>query len=261
MRNAALAPMVSFGLTMFAAQLVTLVGGRVEPITVLPISLGAPLLACAVAALRARSAVSPAPTVAERFSRCRLTLRRADVRLLLAAFLLALCIWTISIPSLSSVLPDSDGTHHALFAKRIMDLDTIDPRRVLAGDLTAGPQGGAYYPLALHLEAALIADITGLSVNTALTVGFVLAASVQLPTATYLLSRRLIPELGRLAAVAAVVAVVIPWFPYSAIWGAVPLIVGMSCVPAAVDALLVRRSDGSPVPVGILLGTAAFGLF
>ena len=54
-------------------------------------------------------------------------------------------------------MPNDDGTHHGLYASRILQYGTLDPHRVLAGDLSTGAPASHYYPLAIHLMAALIA--------------------------------------------------------------------------------------------------------
>ena len=269
LRNAALAPMAALGLTMIAGQGLQILRVRIDPWTVLPLSVGVPLLGWVWVSLRRRrsapagddrtgdgtATAGPRPSVA-------LSLHRLDRRLLTVAVLLGLIIWCVAIPSLSSVLPRDDGTHHGLYAYRILTLGTLDPHKILTGDLATGTPAVHYYPLALHLISALIAGVTGAPVNAVLTVGYVLFASVLLPVGIFVLTRRMFPQLPVAAGVAAVLSTTFPWFPYQPIfWGAVPTIVAMSCVPAAVDAVWRPRADGPAVAVGLALGVAGYGVF
>lgn len=259
-RNAALAPLVSLGLLMAVGQTLELAHARIEAITCVPLLLGVAAVA-GIARMRLHaSAVNLRAARGRLQEHVRGVLARTDTRLLLLSAGAGLVIWRLAIPSLQRVLPDADGTNHGTFASRILHLGTIDPQIVTAGDLAGGPRGGHYYPLTLHLATALISELTGADVNTVLTVGFVLAASVVLPVGTYLLTRRLIPSLGQSAAIAGLISVCFPWFPYSAIWGAVPLIVGMGFVPVAVDSLLDLHAPRR-ARAGVLVGMALFGIF
>ena len=271
LRNAALAPMAALGLTMIAGQGLQILRVRIDPWTVLPLSIGVPLLGWAWVTLRRRRSVSIADGAADRgvadpdrgTDAGRLVSpSRLDRRLLVLAVLLGLVIWCVAIPSLASVLPRDDGTHHGLYAYRILTLGTLDPHKILTGDLATGTPAVHYYPLALHLISALIAGVTGAPVNAVLTVGYVLFASVLLPVGIFVLTRRMFPQLPAAAGVAAVLSTTFPWFPYQPIfWGAVPTIVAMSCVPAAVDAVWRPRADGPAVAVGLALGVAGYGVF
>jgi len=150
-------------------------------------------------------------------------MNRLDAGLVGFAVLLALIIWCVVIPSVSSVLPNDDGAHHGLYASRILRLGTLDPHQVLAGDLATGNPTSHYYPLALHLVTALISGVTGAPVSAVLTVGYVLAASVLLPMGMFVLTRRLLAQLPLAAPVASVIAASFPWFPHSVvIWGGYP---------------------------------------
>jgi hypothetical protein len=250
--------MVALGLNMIAAQGLQLAHVRIDPWTVLPLSVGLPLLGWVWVSRRKRQVGSPGQRAADE----SMEMNGLDAGLVGFAMLLGLTIWCVAIPSISSVLPNDDGTHHALFTSRILRLGTLDPNRVLAGDLATGKPTSHYYPLALHLATALISGITGAPVSAVLTVGYVLAASVLLPLGMFVLTRRMLPQLPSAAPVAAVIAVSFPWFPHSVvIWGGIPVIAAMSQVPAGIDAVWRRDGDGPPVVVGLALGVAGYGLF
>jgi hypothetical protein len=258
LRNALLAPMVSLGLTMIAAQGLQSLHIRIEPATVLPLSMGIPVICWIWVARRRRQSATDGQRSADESIR----LDRLGAGLLGFAVLLGLFIWCIAIPSISSVLPNDDGTHHGLFAARILQLGTLDPHQVLAGDLASEKPTSNYYPLALHLTTALISGITHAPVSAVLTVGYVLAASVLLPLGMFVLTRRLLPQLPMAAPVSAVIAASFPWFPHGVvIWGGIPLIFAMSQVPAGIDAVWRRDRDGPPLAVGLVLGFAGYGLF
>jgi hypothetical protein len=259
LRNALLAPMVALGLTMIVAQGLQLLHVRIEPATVLPVSIGLPLVAWAgVMTRRRRRAATGGPSHPDDSDR----IRRVDAGLLGFATMLGLFIWWVAIPSISSVLPNNDGTHHGLWASRILHLGTLDLNRVLPGDVTTYNPPAHYYPLAVHVATALISGVTGAPVSAVLTVGFVLASCVLLPFGMFVLTRRLLPQMPAAAPIAAVLATALPWFPYAVVlWGQVPVIIAMSLVPAGIDAVWRRHGDGGALPVGLALGLAGYGVF
>lgn len=250
-RNLALAPLGSVGLVMLAGQLLYVLGRPVSAAPVLALSVGVPLilwLAVRRSAARAEARVRLAT--------------RADIAFLVAAMIAGVAIWWMGISGSSDALPNNDGAHHGLYASRIARFATLKPSVVLAGDGPTGRPTSHYYPLGMHLQAAVISRLTGIDVNAVLTVGLVIASAVALPVGMFLLTRRLFAETPLAAGVAALIATSFPWFPHAPIaWGGVPLIVAMSQVPAGIDAVCSRRRDGRPIFVGIALGIGAYGLF
>lgn len=255
LRNAALAPVIGLGLTMVVAQVLQMAGIEVRPGTILAVTLGLPAVSWLVNRARRgadgfRAATASGAT-------------RGSVTLLVAASAVGLYLWLATIPSFDAVLPNDDGTHHALYASRILTLRTIDPSTVLAGDLATRSPTDRYYPLALHVTTAMISGATGVPVNAVLTVGYVLAAAVVLPLGVYVLARRVLPERPVVAGLAALMSTTLPWFPFSpVVWGGVALIVGMALVPAVLDATCRPDQDCSGVMSGgVLLGLTWYGLF
>jgi hypothetical protein len=171
-----------------------------------------------------------------------------------------LALWIWAIPSTAAVLPNTDGSHHGLFAARIARLGTIDPHIVAAGDLTTHGPGPDYYPFAIHVCAALISQLFGVPVNTTLTVALVLAAAIVLPLGTYLLAQRFVAT--SVAAVAAVFAVLFPWFPFSPmLWGGLPLIVAMAQLPAYVEVSWPQPGRRRPATLAPLVALLGYGIF
>ena len=259
LRNSVIAPLVGTGLTMIIAEGYYLAGAPIRSSTVLPISIGFPVVGWVLTRATARRNRhgrywASAPVRGE--------VSRVDAACLGAAFVVGVVLWCLVIRSTSAVLPNTDGAHHALFAARILRAGTLNPRVVLSGDLASGTPHSAYYPLALHVSTALITGLTGASVNTVLTVGYVLAASVLLPLGMFVLMRSVCPQVLDAAPVVALLAVTFTWFPFGPItWGGVPTIVAMCQVPAALDAVLLWRGNWRHWAVGLLLGTALYGLF
>jgi len=118
--------MVALGLNMIAAQGLQLAHVRIDPWTVLPLSVGLPLLGWVWVSRRKRQVGSPGQRAADE----SMEMNGLDAGLVGFAMLLGLTIWCVAIPSISSVLPNDDGTHHALFTSRILRLGTLDPNRV-----------------------------------------------------------------------------------------------------------------------------------
>ena len=259
LRNSVIAPLVGAGLTMIVAEGYYLAGAPIRSSTVLPVSIGFPVVGWVITRVllgrnRHRTYFASSPA--------RGRVSRADAACLGAAITIGVVLWCLVIRSTSAVLPNTDGSHHALFADRILRFGTLNPRVVLSGDLASGTPHSAYYPLGLHVSTALITGLTGASVNTVLTVGYVLAASVLLPFGMFVLTRCVCPQVTGAAPVAALLAVTFTWFPFGPItWGGVPTIVAMCEVPIALDAVLISRSNGKHWAVGLLLGTALYGLF
>jgi len=254
-RNAAFATPVGVGLTMGVAQALAILGVTIRPINVLPATLGLAATAWVLARRRPR-----------RFGSHDLEAyaghgwNRVFLPVAIAAGLLT---WCASIPSVASVLPSTDGTHHGLYAHRILQFHTIDPHIVLAGDVVTRTPSGSYYPIAIHLCAALISGVTGVAVNTVLTAGMVLirvcraaARHVRSEPSAFFLIRPAV------AGLAAVLSATFAWYPFGPIiWGGLPLIVAMSQVPAATDALCGAATDGRDLLVGIAIALGAYGIF
>lgn len=254
LRNGALAPIVAAGLNMAVGQLLVLANAPIRTWTILPASVGLPLAIWLGARLRGAHPITrrrkgPNPEGSH---------GGAAHALLALAIVLAISVWVVSIPSVSAVVPNTDGSHHALFTYRILTYGRLDAAHILSGGDTKSP----YYPLAVHLTSALIAGATGASVNVVLTVAMVLSAAVVLPVGIFILTRRLCPAMPLVAGVAAVLAGALSWFPFApVVWGGIPTIVAMSQVPAGIDAIWRRTGDGSASRVGLALGLAAYGLF
>jgi hypothetical protein len=261
LRNVALGAVVGVGVEMIVAEGLQAIGGPIRPWSVLPVAAIAPVAAWTWLALRHRRAVATnrsRPSLGGQ----AMVVGRTDAALLLIAGAIGLMIWCLSIRSPGAVVPNTDGTHHALYAERILRSGSLDNERILASDLVSRTPAGSYYPLALHVVAALLAALTGSPVSTVLTVSYVLAAAVVLPIGTFALTRRLCPQLPLAAGVAAILSVSFPWFPYGPIiWGGIPTIIAMSQVPAVVDALVRRAVDGRTVPTGIVTAVAGYAMF
>jgi hypothetical protein len=143
-----------------------------------------------------------------------------------------------------------------------LSLGTLDPHQILVGDLATHSPTVSYYPLALHLSAAVVAGLTGASVSAVLTIGYVLASSVVLPLGIYVLSRRLFAGIPFVPGMAAVILAGMPLYPHGVIvWGGITTLIGMSMLLPVVEAAWLSSADSSYIRSGGLLGVACFGLF
>ena len=221
----AVAPAVSFGLLFALGSYLDVVGVRVQWQTV-----ALPVVVAAVAALVVRQWRRPWPAV-------RLTAAHAVLAL---SVVVAFGLWWYAIRSPETVPTYDDGANAAIFAHRIGLLGTLRPDQIIATDLGDGAGGVAYYPLALHLVASFLVDLTGVDIAAALHVPVAALVAVCLPVGAFALTRRLVrwaPGLrvrpGVAAAAAGVGAAVLPGLPWGQLpWGALALVSGVALMPA-----------------------------
>ena len=210
-------------------------------------------IACLVFRVIRRHRDSPATSA--------LTLRLIDVVPLVLAVLVTAVIWLGATDLLTLVPPNDDGSNHGLFATQILNLHTVTPDRVVVGDVISGSPSSPYYPLALHLVAALVCRLSGSAVATALNLQ-VLVAVLALPAGMLVLTRRLFPARPSAGAVAAILALCLPAIPYYlSTWGGLPFIVGMAAVPIAVDTAMGAGIDAPRIASGVICGITLIALF
>ncbi len=255
LRNLALAPAASLGVLMACGLAAGAFGVLVRPATVLPVALGGPAVALGLALLRRRRR-PPEP------GRARPSVEWVSGSILGGAVMIPLLMWLRATHLAALVPPNDDGTHHGLFAERILRLGTLQPPQVAVGDVLNGHPSTTFYPLALHLVSALAAGISGVPVGTTVDLFVTAMAAVALPLGIFVLTRRLFPAEPLAAPAAALLSVAFPAFPYyPSFWGGLTMIAGVALVPAAVDAMAGIAEDCAVVPGGLLLGLAWAGLY
>ncbi|CAB4941367.1 MAG: hypothetical protein F2842_04495 [Actinobacteria bacterium] len=251
LRALVIAPLVSYGVLMLVAVALTVVGVSVEPTTVLPLALVVGLLCLAVGWLRHTHVIEPEVVAA----------RAAELLPLALIVIASATCWWMASDGLAAVPPNDDGSNHGLFATQILNERTIAPSQVVVGDVLTDKPSAAYYPLAIHLVAALMARISGGPVASALTLQVVVAMAL-LPAGMFVLTRRLYPLRPGVGPVAALVSVMFVAMPYYvATWGGYPFIIGIALVPIAVDALCGAGRDTGAIRGGLLVGLVLVGLF
>jgi len=179
----------------------------------------------------------------------------ALVALMGASCVMGVAVVLRSAGGLATVVPNDDGNGHGAFVARVLLTGSVDPVVVTTIDPVAAQGGGAFYPLGVHVLAALVASLS--AVPAALVVVGLLAGAVWAPLALFALARRLVGV--RVAVLGAgALALTTPWFPYEQMaWGGWPLIVAVALVPAAVLVTLGMRTVRD-LPVVVL---ALAGLF
>ena len=252
LRNATLAPLLSLGLLLAIAVLLTMAGQAVNALTVLPAAYVVGAL-CLLWGYRSSRDDKPPMSI---------VLRPVEMVVLALIALTVAAVWWRASGGLAAVPPNDDGSNHGLFATQILRLETVQPDRVVVGDVLGGQPSSPYYPLAMHLVAALMAGISGVPVAAALTLEMVLASSFFLPAGTFVLTRRLYPTRRAVASVAALLTVVFAIMPYYvSSWGGFPFIMGMALLPIAIDALAGAGKDCRVLPSGLIAGLILVGLF
>ena len=254
LRNLALAPVVSYGLVMVVGVALELMGRSIEPMTVLPAVWAIGVIVLVVSLARRRRQVARLSLAA--------TIRAIDVLPLGAAVVISVAIWLRATELLTLVPPNDDGSNHGLFATQILHLHTITPDQIVVGDVLTAHPSSPYYPLAIHLVAALVCGLSGATVASALTLQVVVAAGLLLPVGMFILTRRLFPAHPGAASAAAVLALCFPAIPYYlATWGGFPFIIGMAAVPIVVDAAMGCGVDAGRWSSAVVGGLALVGVF
>jgi hypothetical protein len=254
-RNAAVAPVISLGLLWIAATVLGLVRLPVAAGTVLPLAVGVPLVAALVRRRRGLGAVVPTGLRVDRW----------DVAGIATGLLLAALLWVSTTQWLRLGVPNDDGSHHGFYTTRILVTSSLDPAQVLVGDIITGTPTYDFYPLAIHLMAAMIAS-TGIPIAVALNASWMTLASLGLGLGMYALARRTFPDARRAAIAVAVLAPIMPQLPVGQMyWGGAPLIVGMALMPGVAEAAVGSVRDAvtgrQRLAVGAAVGLAATGLF
>jgi hypothetical protein len=255
-RNLALAPAVSIGVTWVVATALSVLHLAVTTVALTAVVLVVPLAGFVVA--RRTHLRDPADE--------GLGVDRWDVAALGLVAALVLLQWWLATRGMSAVPPRDDGTNHGLYVTRILSTGSVDPARVLVGDVVAGTQQWSYYPLALHTVAAMVAGL-GIPVGTALNAVWVTTLAIAMPLGMYVLARRTFATAGRAALGAALIVVLVPAMPTNQLaWGGLALVAGLSLVPAVADDIIGlldadHPTRGAEVAAGLALGLAVVGMF
>lgn len=254
LRNVALAPAVSIGVVWLTATALSVLHLAVTPLVLIVAVLAVPL-GVVVVVRRGRF-----PEV-----RDSLGSDRWDVVALGLVVLLVLVQWWLATRGLSAVPPRDDGANHGLYVARILATQSVDPAQVLVGDVVTGEQQWAYYPLALHTVAAMVAGL-GIPVGTALNAVWITIVAVAMPLGMHVLARRTFSA-RRAALGAALVVVLVPAMPTGQLaWGGIAVVAGLALAPSVADEVLGLLDVEHPtrtaeLGAGLALGLAAVGMF
>ena len=245
----ALAPATSLGLVWTWATVLHVVGAPVTSWTVLP-WLGA-VVAVALVGVRRRGAD---------VLRSGPLLDRWEVLGLGTAVMLGLVLLWWGTSGLQAVPPNDDGAHHGLFVARILATGQIDLGHVMTADVLGPSTVDGFYPLALHVVAAVLAGL-GSSVGVALNVTWIAVTVVSLPLGMAALARRTFPFARRAAVAVAVVSVLAAQLPVRPTYaGLLPLVAGMAMVPGVVDGVVGLVADRLPGTRAAVLSGAGLGI-
>lgn len=170
--------------------------------------------------------------------------------------LVGAALWAAGIGSLGAVPPHHDGMHHGLFVAQIVNTGSLEPGRIVVADVLTSSPLAAYYPFALHEQAAMVVQATGIGVAPAFTLVSLTVLLVALPAGMVVLTRRIFPGRPLVAGMAGLVAVLVPGLTYSTSWwGGYAMAAGLAVMLGALELLL---GLGPRLrPVGILLAALA----
>lgn len=235
-RTLAAAPVVSAGTFYGLGQVLTLLRVPVDT-TLAWTVLGLSAVALALSGRARRGRGSEA------------VLGRATVLAVVAGSVLSAVLWALVVGSTTAVPTHDDGYNHAFFVTRLLELRTLDPAQLFVAGPVDGP-ASAFYPLALHQQAAMVSLATGVDVGLALTLAALVPVVVGLPLGMALLTRRLLPEHPAVAVAVPLVVAVQPALMYSTSWwGGLTMAIGLALFPGFLDVLLRLTDELSPTAV------------
>ena len=178
----------------------------------------------------------------------------------LGAWVLGTVVWALGIRHQLAVPPHNDGYNHGFFVARVARFATLDPAVVIPHDVLTGGTGAAYYPLALHQQAALLVRAADLDVAVAWTLTSLSLVVLALPLGMYAVGRRLFPDSPRVVAACAWVAALTPGVSYATSWwGGYSLAAGLAVSPGVLLCLLASTACWS-ARASALAGLALAGL-
>ena len=244
---------LSLGVMFGWTTVLDALGVTVSPATVLPIVVGVPTAIL----VWARRAGTVPPVAGPRPG-----LGRAQTWTVAVVCAGSVALWW-SVSHAATMAPaNDDGSNHGFLTARIIALGSADPSRVFNDNVYSTATTHSYYPLAMHVAAALVSAATHASVASSLDVALIVTAGVVLPLGFAVLAARLFPTFPWAAPAAALLAVSFPAFPYyPAYWGGLPLIIGMALVAPVVDLLVGVIDEPGALRSGVLAGLALTGIF
>lgn len=147
---------------------------------------------------------------------------------------LILALWLIGTDGLHAVPPHDDGYHHGYWVARIGATGSISQSLLNTIDPISSTQVLAFYPMATHLEAALVRWTTGADAALSFNAVTLVGTALMLPVGMLVLTRRLFPERTWAGPTGAVLAATAPTLAFSVSWsGMFPQMLGMAALPGA----------------------------
>jgi hypothetical protein len=247
-RLAALAPVLTV-ISFYALGEI----GLITHLPVNPATAGVLTAAFGVAAFVRRNAEEPEPEIGS---------TPIATALLVLGIVGGVLVWGWALHGHSIIPANFDAANHGFMTTRIADSSSVRPSEVYRTDVYRGTSKAYdFYPVGLHVVAALEHRLTGATVARSLLSLMVLAGGVVLPLGLFVLARRLVPHRPLVAGFTAVLVPMLRMFPYKpSLWGGLSLLLGVALIPIAVDALLdgVERGRWPALVCGGLAVAALF---
>lgn len=157
---------------------------------------------------------------------------------------LAVAAWLPGIPDPALPPQNIDDVWHGFLTRRIADLEVITAASMspVRADATMPT---TFYPYGLHLASATLWEVTGASIPVVLNAMWATGVGVMLPFGVAALLHVLQPHRPSSAALAAVVASGLQFFPY-ALTGIQPYAFAVSMTPAVLALVAHHSGRGTP---------------
>lgn len=223
----------AFGLTVIGGAAV-LAGLAGVPWSILPVALVAVAIAAAIVLvrllMRRGERAWPSPAVPEKGAR--------NAAWLVAALLIAVVPLVIhfiqAVGAPDAISQSFDNIFHLNGVRFV--LDTANASSLHLGQMTSPGGGVPFYPAVWHGVAALVVQLTGVSIPVATNALALVAAAMIWPTSVMLLTRVLLGASPVVAVATGLLAAAIPAFPallydYGVLY---PLLLGLSVLPFSI---------------------------
>ena len=172
--------------------------------------------------------------------------------------LLGIVVWLAGIGNVAIPPQGNDDIWHGYLAERLTHMPVVTAGTV-APSFADSPTPVVYYQYGLHLAAAVVHEVTGVSVAEALNGAWIVYVGLLLPISIAALAWRLFPTDPWVAFWAGALSSSLAIFPYLTN-GILPYTAALAMVPGLL-ALVVATVDDGPHPPAAIVALVGLGVF